>query len=168
MKNNAVNVLNTDESDLEQKLVPLGYMGLFASRENLNDVFKWCNLHHEQERIHIMTAAGMAVNTLLKALYSAGYLRLEANKPRRMVVVMENGVYQTTLANFDCKDIELAYVECDDNGLDKDMIAIPQSNGNLSLAYASIGNEVILESERTLNIDQVFKVIQEENSHGNV
>lgn len=167
MKNNAVNVLNTDESDLEQKLVPLGYMGLFASRDNLNEVFEWCQRHHPEERIHVMTAAGMAVNTLLKALYSAGYLRLEANKPRRMVLVFENGSYQALLSNFDCSDVEMAYVEYDDNGLEKDMIAIPQSNGSLAMAYASIGNQVTLESERTLNIDQVFTFIQEA-AHGNV
>ena len=47
------------------------------------------------------------------------------------------------------------------------MIAIPQSNGSLAMAYASIGNQVTLESERTLNIDQVFTFIQEA-AHGNV
>ena len=85
------------------------------------------------------------------------------NKPqqRRLIVVMENGVYQSTLANFDCADIELVYVEYDNNGLDADMVAIPQSDGNTALAYASTGYAVEPESSRTLCINAVFNAIEQ-------
>lgn len=149
-------------------LKPFGYCGLFSSRNDLNEVWDWINQLMDTEKVAASTAAGMATNTLLRVLDGAGMLRMPDQIDRRMIVVMENGVYQTTLANFDCDDINLAYVEYDDHGDPCDMIDIPQSNGDMAMAYASMGNPVIRESDKTLNINQVFQMVQEGNDHGSL
>jgi hypothetical protein len=149
-------------SDDVSKLKPFGYNGLFAARDSLNDVMNWCHLHNGDERVIAVTAACMAINTLLLSLHTQGCLRLHSpQKQRRIIVVAASGVYQNTLANFDCDDIELAHVEYDAYGNSEDMVAIPQSNGNTALAYASVNNIVTAESERTLSIDAVFNAIHE-------
>lgn len=149
-------------------LLPFGYCGLFSSRNDLNEVWDWINQLTDTEKAAASTAAGMATNTLLRVLDGAGMLRKPESENRRMIVVMENGVYQTTLANFDCEDISLAYVEYDEHGDPCDMIDIPQSNGSTAMAYASIGNQIIRESDETLNIDQVFQSVQEGNNDGSL
>ncbi len=96
------------------------------------------------------------------------YLLHDQPMNRKMIVVMENGIYQSTQANFDCDDIEMAFVEYDKHGDEENMIEIPQSDSETALAYASAGITVYRESSETLNIDQVFKAIKGDNDHGSL
>ncbi len=120
------------------------------------------------EKIAASTAAGMAVNTLLQVLDQEDLLCKQPPENRKMIIVMENGIYQTTLANFVCDDIEVAFVEYDNHGDEEDMVEIPQGGGGTALAYASAGITVYRESSETLNIDQVFKAIKEDDDHGSL
>lgn len=147
-------------------LKPFGYIGLFSSRNNLDEVWNWINQLSDGEKIAASTAAGMAVNTLLRVLDQRGMLRKSDPTARRMVIVLEEGVYQTTIANFDCDGIELAYLEYEKNGDPDEMVAIPQSKDDVAMAYASIRSPITQESVDTLNIDQVFQAILQENHDG--
>ncbi|MFK5893781.1 MAG: hypothetical protein QM504_11225 [Pseudomonadota bacterium] len=150
-----------------EHLKKYGYSGLFACHENLNDVQKWISQLAPTEKVTAFTAFHMGINTLLNMLDDNGVLNTEQSEEvkRKILVVLENGNYQATIANFDCRDVEIAMIDYDNTGIDTDMIDIPQNVANIiSLemsvpAYATYGR-IDQASKNTIDIDDVFKLVK--------